>query len=314
MSAVIPLDPRTTAVVVQESAWQPVDLGRFLNMEIPQRGYLLKPWLPEQGLVMVYAARGVGKTHFALATAYAVACGGSFLNGQAPQAEGVLYLDGEMPAIAMQERLAAIAAGSDKEPTAPFRLLTPDLCERMPNMADPDDQHALEPLLTDIKLIVLDNVSTLCRGAPENEADGWQVIQDWMLSQRKQGRSVLLVHHAGRSGEARGTSKREDVLDTVIKLRHPADYRTEDGARFELQFSKARGFQGKDAEPLEAKLITGTSGESAWVWQTVEVTTYDRVVKMLREGMKQQDIATELVINKSTVSRHARRAEQEGRL
>ena len=49
-------------------------------------------------------------------------------------------------------------------------------------------------------------------------------MQAWLLRLRRQGVAVLLVHHAGRSGNPRGTSKREDVLDTVIQLKHPEDY------------------------------------------------------------------------------------------
>jgi putative DNA primase/helicase len=35
---------------------------------------------------------------------------------------------------------------------------------------------------------------------------------------------LLIVHHTGKGGEQRGTSRREDVLDTSISLRRPADY------------------------------------------------------------------------------------------
>ena len=85
-------------------------LGEFLQRDIPPLEQVLAPWLPMQGLTMVYAARGVGKTFFALNVAYAVASGGSFLNWSAPKPRGVLYIDGEMPAVAMQERLANIVA------------------------------------------------------------------------------------------------------------------------------------------------------------------------------------------------------------
>ena len=46
---------------------------------------------------MVYAKRGVGKTHFALGVAYAVAAGAKFLSWQAETPRKVLYIDGEMP-------------------------------------------------------------------------------------------------------------------------------------------------------------------------------------------------------------------------
>ena len=49
----------------------------FLLRELPPREVLMSPWLLSQSLNMVYAWRGVGKTHFSMNVAYAVASGGS---------------------------------------------------------------------------------------------------------------------------------------------------------------------------------------------------------------------------------------------
>ena len=38
----------------------------FVKMTLPPRENILSPWLPVQGLAMIYAPRGVGKTHVAL--------------------------------------------------------------------------------------------------------------------------------------------------------------------------------------------------------------------------------------------------------
>ncbi|MDX2349916.1 MAG: AAA family ATPase [Porticoccus sp.] len=59
-----------------------VTLGQFLEIDIPERKFLLAPWLPEQGLAMVCAPRGIGKTFFGLTVTYAVASGSSFLGWQ----------------------------------------------------------------------------------------------------------------------------------------------------------------------------------------------------------------------------------------
>ena len=40
----------------------PLTLAEFLAREFPPREMLLAPWLPRQGLAMIYAARGVGMT------------------------------------------------------------------------------------------------------------------------------------------------------------------------------------------------------------------------------------------------------------
>ena len=72
---------------------------------------------------------------------------------------------------------------------------------------------------------------------------------------RRQGVSVLLIHHAGVNGRQRGTSRREDALDTVIALRRPEDYSPEEGARFEIHFEKLRNrADGAGALPFEASI------------------------------------------------------------
>jgi putative DNA primase/helicase len=67
-------------------------------------------------------------------------------------------------------------------------------------------------------------------------------------------RGVAVVHHAGVNGRQRGTSRREDTLDTVIALRRPSDYLATQGARFEVHFEKGRGLFWPEAKPFEANL------------------------------------------------------------
>ena len=54
-------------------------LEELLLKEIPKRNNLLTPWLPSQGLCMLYSTRGLGKTWMALGIAHAVASNDSFL-------------------------------------------------------------------------------------------------------------------------------------------------------------------------------------------------------------------------------------------
>jgi putative DNA primase/helicase len=80
--------------------------------------------------------------------------------------------------------------------------------------------------LEKIELLILHNLSTIFTGS-ESAGDAWLPMQNWLLKLRRQGISVLLVHHAGTNGRQRGTSRREDALDTVIGLRRPEDYSPE---------------------------------------------------------------------------------------
>jgi hypothetical protein len=304
----------SSGVPIAPPGLRPMELSDFLKTPFPPRTNLLAPWLPMQGLCMAFAPRGIGKTYFGLSVAYAVASGCPFLGWEAPEPAGVLYLDGEMPAIVMQERLAAIAKHAGVPRPAPFTILTPDLqVEGMPRIDTPEGQAAIDAILTpDHKLIVVDNISTLT-GAKENEADAWTPVQDWALRQRARGRSVLFIHHAGKGGTQRGTSRREDVLDTVLRLCRPADYSPEEGAVFEVHFEKSRGIYGEDVASIEVRLNTDpTTGDMEWTTRSVEASTYERVVALSEDGLNPSEIATELNIHKSTVSRHLKKAKAAG--
>ena len=123
--------------------------------------------------------------------------------------------------------------------------------------------------------------------------------------------SALLVHHAGKGGSQRGTSRREDVLDTIINLKHPEDYSPEEGARFEVHLEKARGVIGEDAKPFEAKLEV-RNGASFWTMRDLADVTLEQVIELTRLDMTVRDIADELGISKSKVNRLQKKARDEG--
>jgi len=295
---------------------KPIDIQTFLSLEMPPKKLLLSPWLPEQGLTMIYALRGVGKTYVSLSIAYAVATGGTIFGWQASEPKRVLYVDGEMPASTMQERLAQISRSSEKQilDSAYFRLITPDLQEAgIRDLCTSEGQADIIEYVDDFDLIVFDNLSTLTRSGKENEAESWLPVQELALLLRRMGKSILFVHHAAKGGQQRGTSRREDVLDTVINLRRPPKYSPSDGAKFEVHFEKNRGFGGDDAKPFEAALL---SSESKLIWscRDIENRNDENIIGMCKEGMTQADIAKELGVHKSTVCRAIKKAKAEGKI
>lgn len=291
---------------IERQSLRIVTIAELLSLDIPKRRHLLYPILPEQGLAMLFAERGMGKTFASLSIAYAVSSGGCVFGWQASEPFPVLYIDGEMPFSAMQERLASIVRGAAVEPpdASYLRVLTPDLqgdC-LMPNLATKEGQDAVEPLLEGIRLVVIDNLATLARVGRSNDEESWTPVQAWILSLRRRGISVLLVHHASKNGSQRGTSAKEDVLDTVVQLRRPNDYTPEQGARFEVHLTKARGIFGQDAEPFEATLKEGT-----WEVRPLEDALAEQIRDMVEEGLTMRDIAEETGRSKSAVSRLCRK-------
>ncbi len=122
----------------------------------------------------------------------------------------------------LQQRLVQIAAGLGRDvPNGAFHILAADSTERGINLATPEGQEGIERVLNGADLVILDNLSTLFPNGSESASDGWVPMQNWLLKLRRRGVAVLFVHHTGTNGRQRGTSRREDVLDTVIALRRP---------------------------------------------------------------------------------------------
>jgi hypothetical protein len=314
---------KLVAMVATLSDWQPgvekktgpLTAAEFLGLELPARELILGPWLREKGLAMIFSPRGVGKTLFGLTSAYAVAVGAGFLGFEGSgKPRKVLYVDGEMPAQTMQERLAAIVGGFSDQPPVPeyFRILISDLTENgLPDLGTAEGQAAFDASVGDAEVIFLDNISTLIRTGKENEAEGWLPVQNWALRHRRAGRTLVLLHHAGKAGIQRGTSRREDVLDVVISLRRPPDYSPDQGARFEVHFEKSRGFFGEDAYPFVAQYEV-RDGAAVWTRSNIVDAERARVVEALKDGMSIREAADALGMHRSKVERLRKKAIENG--
>ncbi len=291
-----------------------ITVTELLQFEFKPHEYILEPWLTTQSLNMIFGYRGVGKTHISLGIAYAVASGGKILNWQSPKPRGVLFIDGEMPGDSLKKRMADIITNADQDNKPNLVFLTPDLQEfGMPDLATGYGKKLIEKYITDeIDLVIVDNLSCLVRSGKENDGESWLPIQEWALKLRAKGKSILFIHHSNKNGGQRGTSRKEDVLDNVICLKHPINYTSDQGALFEVHFEKARHLYGEDIEPFEAQLVTDTSGKQYWQVKLLEQSTYEKVAALANEGLNQKEIAEELNIHKSTVSRHVKNAKVHG--
>lgn len=311
MNSIMPLD------YIEHSPLKSVSVNELLNMELPERELIMSPWLTKQGLAMIYAPRGVGKTHMSLGIACAVSAGEDFLGWEVDKPRGVLFIDGEMPANLLKERLTGIINSMGNKPIDELlTILTPDFQESgIPDLASIDGQQQINKFIKpNTDLIIIDNISTLVKSGKENEAESWMPVQNWAIKQRSEGRTVLFIHHSGKNGQQRGTSRREDALDTVITLKRPSDYTPELGACFEVHFEKARGLLGDDVAPFRTQLKQNEDESFYWDTQLLDDSNYKKIIEMLNDGLSQTEISKELGLNKSTISRHAKKARESGRL
>jgi putative DNA primase/helicase len=269
---------------------------------------LLAPILPEKSLAMTFAPRGLGKSWLSLSIGVAVASGSSLLRWQAPAPRRVLVVDGEMPLADLQSRLNAILLGAGSEvPNNNLQILAADNSERGINLGNIECQRALEQHLEGVDLLILDNISTLMTTGSEGASDAWLPMQNWLLKLRRRGVAVLIVHHAGVNGRQRGTSRREDALDTVIALRRPTDFSPAQGARFEVHIEKARTFVGEGAAAFEAEVapFEAESGRTRirWLARDLKPPVVHRAAELFAEGHTVRRVAALLGLSRSEAGR-----------
>jgi hypothetical protein len=208
----------------QEKSWDTalaesvVSTSELHDLKLTPRQKLLGDWFCEGDCGFIFASRGVGKTWLALAIAQALSTGGKLGEWQAHEAVKVLYVDGEMPPDLMRVRCEGLQARNDNLSFLNHEVLF-DRTGKVLNIANPEIQQAITQrcIAAGVKVLVVDNLSTLASGMRENEADSWEQVNGWLLDLRRRKVAVVIIHHAGRSGEMRGTSKRED---SVFGLSH----------------------------------------------------------------------------------------------
>ena len=213
------------------------------------------PWFQRHGYLFFAGKTGGGKSFVALSMALAVASGGSVLGYLARTQLPVLYVDGEMTPADVQARLQAMIQARQEDDNGNLeeigRMLTiishydqegdfPDLASKTLAGQAEVDAALIE---TEAELLILDNLSTLCKSGGENNADDWQLMQDWIGRLRK-GVTVCVMHHTGKADKEtgkvaqRGTSRHEDLATSSILLSQ-----TSPNTPLKLTWTKQRGGQ-----------------------------------------------------------------------
>ncbi len=283
--------------------------GELTRMDIPERPAVLGRWMREGDLGYLFAPRGHGKTWLALLVANAISYGtslGQWTEGT--RARNVIYLDAEMNLADTKERAAKldmeVVCFLHNEPI--FEKLG-----RALNIANPTDQEALNLVLQDGDVFVIDNLSTAGAGMSENDNDDFDMVRDWLIRLRHRKITVIVVHHAGRNGEMRGASRREDMAHWILSLKDDTD----DGQSvktFVTTFTKCRNCSVSDAPPL--RWSVDLSGEQV-AYDCRRHNGIDAMEALIRDGVEQNsELAAELGVSPGNVSKWAKRLEKDGRI
>jgi len=281
------------------------------DLELVPRKKLLGDWFCEGDLGFIFAFRGVGKTWLALAIAQALSTGRKLGDWQAHEPVKVLYVDGEMPLDLIRDRCEGLNGSNAGKLEFLNHEILFERTGKVLNITKPEVQEAITQrcVKTGSKVLILDNLSTLASGMRENEADSWELVNNWLLDLRRRKIAVIIIHHAGRSGEMRGTSKREDNVFWIIALddaKGNAEHKR--GARFVSRFTKPSRNTQEDVAAYEWHVLTEPNGEVSISHKLAQ--TLDVFLGLVGDGVNDCGaIAQEMKISKASVSRMAKQAE-----
>lgn len=287
------------------------------SLIVPKRPRLLSNWLCRGDLGFVFAPRGVGKTWLSMALPHAVSCGLPL--GEWPAGEekaSVLYVDGEMPLELSKERHQRL-----KHPGGDVAYLHHDLLferlERSLNIAEPLHQKAITSWLmeTGRDFLILDNLSCLASGADENKALSYEPISGWLLELRRRKITVLFVHHAGRQGFMRGSSKREDAASWIIELRD-AKEEGQAGARFVTHFAKPSRNTAESIPDLLWHFTSESDSDRTTIHcELAQESEYETMIRHIGDGVESvSELADLMIKGKGTISKWVKRGCDSGKL
>lgn len=274
--------------------------AQLMAADRPPRSDLLAPWLASDTAALVYGPPGIGKSFLALGIAWAVASGGnqggSFLGWRSPRPRRVLYVDGEMGAAEISDRLALFGTLPDRL-SPNLRIVPHDRPGGVRlDLGTEDGILRLMAGWNDPQLVVLDTLSALAPSALVRDRDPGRrdALACFLLHLKQTRRAVLMVDHADKRGLLNGKAERARGADLVMALRPPGAGTAGGNARFEIHFEKTR--QRVPLFPILAELQTA-DGAATWRWDAA--CRVDRLAALVRQGLSRRDVCEALGIERS---------------
>ena len=282
------------------------------NLSITPRIMIIGGFCFEGDLGFIFAARGVGKTWLGMYLAKCLALGIKAKRWEVEEAKKVLYIDGEMPPADVKYRDLLLGVPTEMLTYVNHEILF-ERTGQIINLANPEFQDAVLEWCKDSghQVVFLDNLSTLASGIDENKGMEWESITPFLMKLRRAHITVIFIHHAGRNGQMRGHSKREDPSAWILRLDMPKDSLDEhEGAHFISRFTKWRN-ASKCPASLEWMFRTKENGA---IDITVDdASSIDIFKQLIEQGVSNnKQLADEMGISPAAVSKIAKRGVDEG--
>jgi KaiC/GvpD/RAD55 family RecA-like ATPase len=245
-------------------------------------------------VTLLCGPRGAGKSWLALGLAHAAARGGTLGPWRARRKHRVVFIDAAGSEAVLRTRLAALGA------SPPSLVIVPG--DAQPSGLDLSVESvrtALDELVTDADLVVIDGLSALVRKG-RGVGGRWASLEGWLRSLRRRHAAVLLV-------DAKAPALLADLADTVLKVEPPADGVADADLRLQGRLQSTRA---KSAEAcFELRLTLRQDGA---VWRYIDDVDHRAILayRLDRQDYSSREIAKRLGVSPATAWRLIGRGER----
>ena len=195
-----------------------VDWHKLWTNDTTDTEWLIEPLLAKGRAHALYAGAKSGKSLLLLEVAAALATGRPILSQAAQPPTDVLYIDFEMTASDVRDRLEAFGYGEQDDLTHLHYVL-------LPSIAGLDTAEGAKTVIqaiqaTGSQLVIIDTTARAVEGE-ENDADTMRAFYRWSgVNMKSRGVTWIRADHAGKDTTKgqRGTSAKNDDVDVVWRF------------------------------------------------------------------------------------------------
>ncbi len=296
-----------------------VGFTSLLQRECSPVEYAIEPLLSSRGTGEIFAWRGTGKSYITTQMAIDISLGKAVMFGAhrgggghwpISRAYRTLYVYGEMDDSEIKQRAVALSRMADGQIPKDEQLGT--MCKDYQRNWRPKLSSALDRKFIEDRIfghgyegLILDNFSTLWPTSQEQQSDRSAILAEWFTDLNQRGVWIIFLHHAGKSGEQRGDSEKEDMLSFVLKLRRPANYKAEEGLRVEVHVEKNRHkpSESRWLMPFEIALMKDANGETIWTTRPAQEAQRRAAFEMFKNDMPAMFVGQEVGVSRATIYR-----------
>lgn len=186
------------------------------------RNFLIDPYISPQSITQIIGFNGHGKTLWLMSLLWSASLGQDFGAGSVDKPLRVLYLDYELSATTITDRVDQMIGAIGDMPET-MCIWAASISDIDLDLNTGDGINNLRKLLdqTNPQVVVIDTVRSAWQGMEENSPASWVKVNQLCMAIRNTGRAVVFVHHrnkpsaTGFGREAGSTAQLKD-LDTQV--------------------------------------------------------------------------------------------------